>query len=80
MVLASLPWATDKPDVDSRRPAWQRQGLCVGRNDVAFFPNKGESPAEAKAICARGPVANECLDYALSIGPSLQGVWAGTSP
>ena len=79
MVLASLPWAADRSDVDSRRPAWHRHGLCQEHPEVSWFPNKNEPAVSAKAICRRCPVSNECLDYALSVGPSLEGIWAATS-
>jgi WhiB family redox-sensing transcriptional regulator len=79
MVLAALPWATDRPDVDSRRPSWQRQGLCHNYPEVSWFPELGERAEPAKAICRRCPVRNECLDYARTIGPSVEGIWAATS-
>jgi WhiB family redox-sensing transcriptional regulator len=34
--------------------------------------------ARAKAVCARCPVAAQCLDYALATGQQ-HGVWGGTS-
>ena len=79
MVLASRLWAPEKPDIEARRPSWQRQGLCLDYPDVSWFPDRGEATGPAKAICARCPVRGECLNYALSVGSSLQGVWAGTS-
>jgi len=50
------------------RPEWRRHGLCVGVDPELFFPTRGDSPAEAKAICAECSVRVECLEYALS-GP-----------
>lgn len=35
--------------------------------------------ARAREVCERCPVARDCLDEALS-DPTLQGVWAGTTP
>jgi len=32
----------------------------------------------AKAICARCPIQQACLDYALDASP-IQGVWGGTT-
>ena len=43
-----------------------------------FFPPDGSSRLRASVLCARCPVAKECLEYALD-HPSLKGVWAGTS-
>lgn len=79
MVLATRLWAVEKPDLTAVRPAWQRQGLCVGREDVSWFPELGESTAPAKAICGRCSVRDECLQYALEQGPSTQGIWGATS-
>ncbi|WP_345217076.1 WhiB family transcriptional regulator [Georgenia halophila] len=55
-----------------------RQGLCAQSDPEAFFPGKGESPAPAKAICARCPVTARCLEHALANDERL-GVWVGTS-
>jgi WhiB family redox-sensing transcriptional regulator len=43
-----------------------------------FFPERGASTREAKAVCAGCPVRVECLDYAL--GNSIKyGIWGGLS-
>jgi WhiB family transcriptional regulator, redox-sensing transcriptional regulator len=60
-------------------PEWWRQAEClhhVGRVD--FFPARGESAREAKAICADCGVRKQCLEYALQWDP-LCGVWGGKS-
>ena len=60
------------------RPAWQRRAKCRGVGVALFFPERGESPAKAKALCDECPVRAECLDYALG-RPEKFGVWGGTS-
>lgn len=62
---------------DPERLAWQAHGACAG-TDVDFFPERGESLAAARAICARCQVSDECLTYALDLGIT-HGVWGGTS-
>ncbi|MBV8161486.1 MAG: WhiB family transcriptional regulator [Acidimicrobiia bacterium] len=60
--------------------AWQRGAACRGlgeESQAIFFPAKGESTAEARAICERCPVADQCLDFALA--NHCIGVWGGTS-
>jgi WhiB family transcriptional regulator, redox-sensing transcriptional regulator len=61
--------------------AWQREAACRGLGTVEsqtiFFPTKGESIKEAKAICGGCPVVGECLNFALTNG--CIGVWGGTS-
>jgi WhiB family redox-sensing transcriptional regulator len=61
--------------------SWQDFAACSGEPLVLFFGPDGERQPErdlrerkAKAICARCPVASECLDYALS-RPEKYGVW-----
>jgi WhiB family redox-sensing transcriptional regulator len=58
--------------------SWQDRGACKGTDPEAFFPVKGGSTAEAKAVCAACPVRAECLEYALVRGERF-GVWGGTS-
>jgi hypothetical protein len=60
------------------RPAWQEQAACRGTGLERFFPSEGSSLIQAKRVCSRCPVADECLRYALA-HPSLKGIWAGTS-
>ncbi len=48
-----------------------------------FFSFRADDIATAKAICAGCPVADGCLEDALSIRYAYQdggGVWAGTIP
>ena len=63
----------------AERPEWRRHGLCVGVDPELFFPTRGDSSGEAKAICARCSVREQCLDYALSGSGERFGVWGGTS-
>jgi WhiB family transcriptional regulator, redox-sensing transcriptional regulator len=65
-----------------RRPAgpspwsWQDRAACRGADPDLFFPERGESADPARQICARCPVRQPCLAYALDIGIT-QGVWGG---
>lgn len=70
--LASLP-AMRAHDI-----AWQVDALCSETDPEAFFPEKGGSTRQAKAVCAACPVAAECLDYALATGQRF-GIWGGVS-
>jgi WhiB family redox-sensing transcriptional regulator len=58
---------------------WRRRAACKGADVALFFPNTGESVAEARAVCTRCPMKAECLEFALGCGPLLRGVWAGTT-
>jgi WhiB family redox-sensing transcriptional regulator len=63
---------------------WQYDAACRGEDTSLFFaPNyfekrhqKDAREARAKAICARCPVREACLDYALRIREP-HGVWGG---
>lgn len=58
--------------------AWQRDAACRGSDPALFFTERGESTAEAKAICAGCPVRAECLEYALETD-QRHGLWGGLS-
>ncbi len=56
---------------------WRQRAECAHYTGlVDFFPARGESAREAKAICAACPVQRECLDYALQ-SEAAYGVWGG---
>lgn len=61
-----------------RRPARKEEGACHGTGTERFFPSEGSSLLQARRVCSRCPVSEECLEYALA-HPSLKGIWAGTS-
>jgi WhiB family redox-sensing transcriptional regulator len=58
-------------------PAWMADAACREHPDVTWFPPPGESGLEAKAICGRCLVKEECLRYALE--HDLDGIWGGTT-
>ncbi|MGH3500941.1 MAG: WhiB family transcriptional regulator [Nocardioidaceae bacterium] len=55
---------------------WMEDALCAQTDPEVFFPDKGQSAKQAKRVCARCPVQQPCLAYALD-RPELQGVWGG---
>lgn len=57
---------------------WQERALCAQTDPEAFFPEKGGSTREAKKICQRCAVRNECLEYALGHDERF-GIWGGLS-
>jgi len=57
---------------------WVEDALCAQTDPEVFFPEKGGSTREAKAVCAACFVAAECLDYALTAGERF-GIWGGSS-
>jgi WhiB family redox-sensing transcriptional regulator len=60
-------------------PAWQQDAECVNHaGRVDFFPARGESVRDAKAVCASCPVRSECLEFALRMKVA-HGVWGGLS-
>ncbi len=54
------------------------QANCRGIDPALFFPERGGSSAEAKAVCAGCVVREQCLDYALENHERL-GIWGGLS-
>ncbi len=58
---------------------WADQGLCAtSPKPDLWFPERGASTAEAKAICRACPVQGECLSYAVNNGEKF-GIWGGKS-
>lgn len=63
---------------------WSTRASCLREDPELFFPltETGlalEQITLAKKICARCPVAQECLTYALDNGERT-GIWGGTTP
>ncbi len=62
---------------------WRHHALCRDEDPELFFPIGTTGPAaaqveEAKLVCARCTVTQDCLDWALDSGQD-SGVWGGTS-
>ncbi len=63
---------------------WRASAACRADNAVYFFaPNHFERKPEkdlregiAKGLCRRCPVADQCLNYAMSV-PDCNGIWGG---
>jgi WhiB family redox-sensing transcriptional regulator len=59
---------------------WHRRAACTGPgvDPETFFPERGGSSKAARAICARWPVSEECLAYALESREGY-GIWGNAS-
>ena len=55
---------------------WQDGAACVGVETALFFPERAADPRPAQAVCATCPVAQQCLEYALTVGEDF-GIWGG---
>lgn len=60
-------------------PKFRENGLCAEVDPELFFPDKGGSTRAAKGICARCPVKQECLEFALDDPGVPFGIWGGMS-
>lgn len=60
------------------RQPWWTAAACRNVDPDLFHPERGESTAAAKAVCARCPVRLECLDWALTHHEKF-GIWGGFS-
>jgi WhiB family transcriptional regulator, redox-sensing transcriptional regulator len=81
--LEEEPMSDNFASFDEERPAWQADAACAGMPTDDFFPvgSTGAALAQiaaAKAVCAACPVAQKCLEYALSTGQT-DGIWGGMS-
>ena len=57
---------------------WQEKANCLGVDPDLFFPERGASTREAKAVCRGCEVRGDCLEYALAHGEKF-GIWGGLS-
>ncbi|WCD91135.1 Transcriptional regulator WhiB1 (plasmid) [Streptomyces xanthophaeus] len=62
---------------------WRHNAVCRDEDPELFFPIGTTGPAlmqihEAKAVCCRCPVMEQCLRWALESGQG-EGVWGGLS-
>ena len=65
-------------DFTPQTKEWKSYALCPTVDPEIFFPDKGGDPRDAKRICMRCPVRNQCLEEALA-RPEVWGVWGGTT-
>ena len=63
MNVTSIPFQATLVDVIGSEPApWLTRAACRGLEGINFFPERGEDPRPAKAVCAQCPVRTECLN------------------
>lgn len=60
---------------------WRNRAACRDEDPSLFFPIGTVGPAllqieDAKAVCARCPAREACLDWAMTVGED-HGVWGG---
>ncbi|MEJ8632964.1 WhiB family transcriptional regulator [Streptomyces sp. NPDC006475] len=60
---------------------WRQTAACLDEDPDLFFPVGNTGPAllqvaEAKAVCNRCPVQQQCLEWAMEHGQD-SGVWGG---
>ena len=70
--------SAEEIDIRDLAVDWQQDAACVHHREVDFFPARGESVRDAKAVCACCPVRMQCLDFALRLKVA-HGVWGGLS-
>ena len=47
-------------------PEWHQRANCASTDGDAFFPEKGQTTRQAKAVCRRCFVRLQCLDDAVA--------------
>jgi len=57
---------------------WMSNGKCKTTDPEMFFPSDGLGVIKAQRICAKCPVSEQCLEYALD-NHIDHGVWGGKS-
>lgn len=56
---------------------WEQLAACATADPELFFPNPSDEAVEAKRICARCTVSEECLSGALRTSDNEHGVRGG---
>lgn len=64
--------------VEAETETWQEFANCLGVDPDLFFPERGASTKEAKAVCRGCVVRDECLEFALENAEKF-GIWGGMS-
>jgi WhiB family redox-sensing transcriptional regulator len=77
LAVAAAPVDLDLAD-EERERRWQERANCLGVDPDLFFPERGASTREAKAVCGSCEVRAECLEYALDHAEKF-GIWGGLS-
>jgi WhiB family redox-sensing transcriptional regulator len=65
-------------DLSTNGFLWRGEANCVGFPTEMFFPGRGASVKEAKAVCSGCKCRESCLQYALDNHGQI-GIWGGTS-
>ena len=63
---------------EAEEASWQLEANCLGVDPDLFFPERGASTKEAKAVCKGCVVREDCLEFALQNGEKF-GIWGGLS-
>ena len=64
--------------IEAPQGSWWDHANCLGVEPDLFFPERGASTREAKAVCRGCVVSDECLEYALGNSEKF-GIWGGLS-
>lgn len=65
-------------DFEFNNGRWRDQAECLGLDPDLFFPERGESTREAKAVCEDCVVREDCLEFAIANREKF-GIWGGKS-
>lgn len=58
--------------------SWEERARCNDFDPELFFTAQARTERRAKSVCARCPVAEQCLTFALDTHMEF-GIWGGTN-
>lgn len=75
-LTTGLPRHRMHEDQRADSPIWDPAALCNQTDPEAFYPDKGDSPKDAKRVCNNCEISPKCLAWALLTNQQF-GVWGG---
>lgn len=77
-VLAPLSLPVTIRASNSKSEDWRDDALCAQVDPDLWFPEAGQTGAQARKLCRSCEVREECLEYALE-HDERYGIWGGLS-
>lgn len=65
-------------EIEDEDTSWWDDAACKGMDAQLWYPRKGATAKDGRAVCAGCPVVDRCLEHAIATY-ERQGAWGGSS-